>query len=186
MLSWNKSNWKLIRGNNLFFSQTSKMLSSCLTEHQPMRWKSLMLSVGTWSGLWARILPRQRLCMSLENQRQKVGHCMLSDCHCMSPSTVILALTTCVKSDPTSSLYQILGRHADQDAGLWAVSAHSPTHLQGQGPRHIRGLCWGSEGLRQGREWHSHGRWAQARPGNTGWVWLQSVFKELPLTDRQI
>lgn len=49
------------------------MLSSCLIERPPTRWKSLMLSVETWSGLWARILPRQRLCTSLESQRLKVG-----------------------------------------------------------------------------------------------------------------
>lgn len=55
------------------FVQTSKMLSSCLTGRQPARWKSLMPSVATWLGLWARILPRQRSCTSLESPKLKVG-----------------------------------------------------------------------------------------------------------------
>lgn len=61
------------------FSQTLKILSSCSTGHQPMKWKSLTRSAVIWSELWARILPTRRWCTSSESRPQKVGCDLLSD-----------------------------------------------------------------------------------------------------------
>lgn len=70
------------------------MLSSCLIGHHPTRWKSLMVSVVTWLGLWARILPRQRSCTSLESPRLKVS-CMNNQCTKWFPRRHIGVNTLC-------------------------------------------------------------------------------------------
>lgn len=157
--------------------QTSKMLSSCLTEHPLTRWKSLTASAVTWSGLWARILPSLRSCMSLENPRLKVGCVHIPPLLAGSWGELIMLSLLFLCGELNAFI--VLSRHADQNARLWAVSANTPTHLQGQRPRDLWGLRGGPQGVWQGGEWHGHGSWAQACSGNPGWV--EHVHCELNL-----
>lgn len=187
MLFWNKSNWKLIKWNNLSFFLDFKDAFQLFDRTPANEMKITYAQCGDLIRALGQN-PTQAEIMHVLGKPKAEGGPLHVDgfpLHNFIHHNYLMMIT-CVKSDLISLRYLILVRHADQDAGLWAVSANSPAHLQGKGPRHVRGLCWGFEGLRQGRERHGHGRWAQARPGNTGWVWLRSVFRELPLTGSRI